>query len=105
MLIKEAILHEIVLEFGLVSFIEDSVEELKLFAMSALPGLLDLVWSLSALGLHVAQDVSSHFELATDVEKFILFFLFVPIEVTELNRTRLQQRIDEATTNPPGQVW
>ena len=104
MLTKAGILHEIVLEFGLVSFIEDSVEELKLFTMSALPGLLDLVWSLGALGLHVAQDVSSHFELATDVEKFILFFLFVPIEVAELDCIPFQQRIDQAARDPPGQV-
>ena len=103
-IIKEAILHEIVHEICLVSFIKDSVEELKLFTVSVLPGRPDLIRSLTACGFHITQDVGCHFELARDVEKLILFFLFVPIKVAELDCIAFQQRIDQAARDPPGQA-
>ena len=83
--IKEAILHELVHEICLVILIKDSVQELKLFTVSTRPGRPDLIRSLTACSLHITQDVSCHFELARDVEKLILFFLLVPIEVAELD--------------------
>ena len=103
-IIKEAILHKIVHEICLVSLIKDSVEELKLFTVSALPGRPDLIRSLTACSFHITQDVGCHFELARDVEKLVLFFLLVPIEVAELDCIPFQQRIDQAARDPPGQV-